>query len=179
MGKAHRSYIKVRLAQSVAVIAAAAAVVSAAQAPVNGIIPIQPVGGLGALLGPIYQAGVCVVDNSGNCSTSKSPLPNSVNLLNVALNATFSDLDIAKCYFANGTVGSISGCGAPAVAPPGYSLPSFNGLPNTTNSVYDLAFGVTNQPPQVPYGNSRPFQVPPSQLNQFRSSHLSGPTPDP
>jgi hypothetical protein len=32
MGKAHRSYIKVRLAQLVAVIAAAAAVVSAAQA---------------------------------------------------------------------------------------------------------------------------------------------------
>jgi len=150
-----------------------------AQAPVNGIIPIQPVGGLGALLGPIYQAGVCVVDNSGNCSTSKSPLPNSVTLLNVALNATFSDLDIAKCYFANGTVGSISGCGAPAVAPPGYSLPSFNGLPNTTNSVYDLAFGVTNQPPQVPYGNSRPFQVAPSQINQFASSNLSGLTADP
>jgi len=86
-------------------------------------------------------------------------LPNTVNLLSTAYNTfTSSDLGAAKFYFANGTTnGSTT-----AVAPSGYTLPTFNGLPNTTNNVYDTAYGVKNTDPgQNQYGSSRPVQVRP------------------
>jgi subtilase-type serine protease len=89
----------------------------------------QPVGGFGSMLGPIYVTGI-----------NASALPATVNLLTNAIMATEADLGLAKYYFANGT---ISNGGPPAVAPPGYTLPTFNGLPNSINSVYDLAYGVT------------------------------------
>ncbi len=63
----------------------------------------------------------------------------------------------------------------PAVAPPGYSLPTYNGLPNTTNSVYDLAYSVTNtQPGQDVYGSSRPVQVALNRFNAFDPTALNG-----
>jgi hypothetical protein len=61
------------------------------------------------------------------------------------------------------------------VAPPGYSLPTYNGLPNTTNSVYDLAYSVTNtQPGQDVYGSSRPVQVALNRFNAFDPTALNG-----
>ena len=124
----------------------------------GGSGPAQPVGGFGSMLGPIYVTGI-----------NASALPATVNLLTNAIMATEADLGLAKYYFANGT---ISNGGPPAVAPPGYTLPTFNGLPNSINSVYDLAYGVTNNQVgptsynQVPSGNSRPFQVS-IQINPF------------
>ena len=78
----------------------------------------QPVGGFGSMLGPIY---VTRMDTAA--------LPGTVNLLtNAMLMATEADLGLAKYYFANGT---ISNGGPPAVAPPGYTLPTLDGLPNS------------------------------------------------
>ncbi len=135
------------------------------QMPVNGIIPRQPIGGFGPVLGPIYQAGV---------SPLLGPLlPNTVNLLTTAIKFTEADAAGAKFYFANGTTPPPL-IGQVAVPPAGYTLPSINGLPNATNSVYDLAYGVTNQQPgQDPFGNSRPFQVS-AQINQFAPTSISG-----
>ena len=83
-------------------------------------------------------------------------LPNTVALLTSAYNFTSSDLGVAKFYFANGTTNGT----AAAVAPSGFTLPTYNGLPNPTNSVYDIAYGVSNtDPSQNIYGNSRPVQV--------------------
>lgn len=63
----------------------------------------------------------------------------------------------------------------PATAPAGYTLPRANGLPNTTDSVLDLAYGVTNtQPGQDVYGDSRPVQVAPNQVNGFDPTALAG-----
>ncbi len=105
-----------------------------AQATVDNITPHQPVGGFGSVLGPIYQNGVCK-DSHTNCA-AEQPLSATVTLLTAALdfanspppnsNYIGSDLDLAKYYFANGT---ISKDGPPAVAPAGYTLPTFNGLP--------------------------------------------------
>ncbi len=50
----------------------------------------------------------------------------------------------------------------PAVAPSGYTLPTYNGLPNTSpqGSTFDLAYGVKNTGAnQDVYGDSRPVQV--------------------
>lgn len=140
--------------------------------PTGGTVPgIQPVGGLGATLGAIYDTGVNAYANGNH-----SVLPNTVNLLTSAYNFTSSDLGVAKYYFANGTIDGTT----PAVAPTGYTLPTFGALPNKTNSVYDLAYGVTNTDPnQNIYGNSRPFQVAPSKINLFDPTAPSGLTTNP
>ncbi|MCJ2050615.1 autotransporter domain-containing protein [Methylobacterium sp. J-070] len=142
------------------------------QTTVNGIVPQQLVGGLGSQLGPIYQRGVA--------QGAGGPLGNVVNLLVGAYNYTGNNLGVAKNFFANGAASnpSVTPAGyvaAPAVAPPGYGLPSYNGLPNTTNSVYDLAYGVSNnQPGQDVYGSSRPIQVAPGRFNAFDPTALTG-----
>lgn len=142
------------------------------QTPVNGITPQQPVGGLGVVLGQIYQTGV-----AGGLA---GPLTNTVSLLTRAYNFTGSDLGVAKNYFANGaaTNPSVTPPGyvaVPAVAPAGYTLPTYNGLPNTSNSVYDLAYGVKNTDAgQDVYGSSRPAQVTGSQFNVFDPTSLNG-----
>ena len=148
------------------------------QAPINGITPQQPVGGLGAVLGQAYVNGV----QNGLAG----PLTNTVNLLNNAYtNFTSRDLGVAKNYFANGAATNPSTTPAgyvpvPAVAPAGYTLPTFNGLPNTTNSVYEVAYGVTStQPNQDVYGSSRPVQVAPNQINQFDPTAIAGLTTNP
>jgi hypothetical protein len=113
---------------------------------------VQPVGGLGSTLGAIYDQGVNAYANG-----STTVLPHTVSLLSSAAYFNLVDAVVAKNYFANGTDAAGT---APAVAPPGFSLPTHNGLPNTTNSVYNTAYGVSNtQPGQNPMGNSRPFQV--------------------
>ena len=134
------------------------------QATVNGITPRQPVGGYGAVLGPIYQQGIA--------AGSKGPLA-SVNNLLVSTFVASGDSAVAKNYFANGAINNpavpVGGyVPVPAVAPAGYTLPTANGLPNTTTSVYDLAYGVSNtQAGQDPYGSSRPYQTAPSRITLF------------
>ncbi|MCJ2066465.1 phosphatase PAP2 family protein, partial [Methylobacterium sp. J-088] len=135
------------------------------QATSNGITPRQPIGGYGPVLGAIYQRGVA--------SGSKGPLASVDTLLTSAFAISGGDSAIAKNYFANGAANNSStyvpgAIPVPAVAPTGYSLPTYNGLPNTTNSVYDLAYGVTNrQGGQNPYGSSRPYQVAPSRITIY------------
>ncbi|MCJ2139297.1 phosphatase PAP2 family protein [Methylobacterium sp. E-066] len=142
------------------------------QTPINGIVPQQIVGGLGSQLGPIYQRGVA--------PGASGPLGNVVNLLVNANTFTGNNLGVAKNYFANGAANNPSVTPAnyvatPAVAPAGYSLPRANGLPNTTNSVYDLGYGVTNtQAGQDVYGSSRPVQVAPNRFNAFDPTALNG-----
>ncbi|WP_267358262.1 MULTISPECIES: autotransporter domain-containing protein [unclassified Methylobacterium] len=143
-----------------------------AQTPINGIVPQQRVGGLGAQLGPIYQRGVA--------QGGTGPLGSVVNLLVGAYTFSGNNLGVAKNYFANGAANNPSVTpnnyvATPAVAPAGYSLPAYNGLPNTTNSVYDLAYGVTNtQPGQDVYGSSRPVQAAPARFNIYDPTALSG-----
>ncbi|EIZ85988.1 outer membrane autotransporter [Methylobacterium sp. GXF4] len=142
------------------------------QTPINGIVPQQLVGGLGTQLGPIYQRGVA--------QGAAGALGSVVNLLVNANTFTGNNLGVAKNYFANGAANNPSVTPAnyvavPAVAPAGYTLPTYNGLPNTTNSVYDLAYGVNNtQPGQDVYGSSRPVQVAPKRFNAFDPTALNG-----
>ncbi|KNY20528.1 autotransporter domain-containing protein [Methylobacterium sp. ARG-1] len=142
------------------------------QTPINGIVPQQLVGGLGTQLGPIYQRGVA--QGAGGA------LGSVANLLVNANTFTGNNLGVAKNYFANGAANNPSVTPAnyaavPAVAPAGYTLPTYNGLPNTTNSVYDLAYGVNNtQPGQDVYGSSRPVQVAPKRFNAFDPTALNG-----
>jgi outer membrane autotransporter protein len=142
------------------------------QTPINGIVPQQLVGGLGTQLGPIYQRGVA--------QGAAGALGSVVNLLVNANTFTGNNLGVAKNYFANGAASNPSVTPAnyvavPAVAPAGYTLPTYNGLPNTTNSVYDLAYGVNNtQPGQDVYGSSRPVQVAPKRFNAFDPTALNG-----
>ncbi|MCJ2068441.1 phosphatase PAP2 family protein, partial [Methylobacterium sp. J-030] len=143
-----------------------------AQTPVNGIVPQQLVGGLGPQLGPIYQRGAAL--------GAKGPLGTAINLLISADALTGADNAVAKNYFANGAAQNPSVTPAnyvavPAVAPAGYSLPTYNSLPNTTDSIYDLAYGVTNtQAGQNVYGSSRPVQAAPARFNIFDPSALKG-----
>ncbi|MGX7707293.1 autotransporter domain-containing protein [Methylobacterium sp. Gmos1] len=143
-----------------------------AQTVINGITPQQPVGGLGPVLGSIYVAG--------SASGTSGPLGNVVNLLARAYTFTGNDLGVAKNYFANGAATNPSTTPAgyvpvPAMAPAGFSVPTFNGLPNTRDSVYDLAYGVTNtQPGQDVYGSSRPIQVAQSRYTIFDPTALNG-----
>ncbi|MGP6433918.1 hypothetical protein, partial [Pseudomonas paraglycinae] len=93
------------------------------QIPINGIVPQQPVGGLGAQLGPIYQRGTAQGVNGA--------LGSVVNLLVNANTFTGNNLGVAKNYFANGAANNPSVTPAnyvavPAVAPAGYSLPTAN-----------------------------------------------------
>jgi subtilase-type serine protease len=148
------------------------------QPPATGGVPgIQPVGGYGATLGAIYDQGV-----NAYAAGNHSVLPNTVSLLSTAYNTfTSSDLGAAKFYFANGTTNGTT----TAVAPAGFTLPTFNGLPNTTNNVYDTAYGVKNTDPgQNQYGSSRPVQVrPPTgaapHINLFDPTAISGLTTNP
>ncbi|WP_245291185.1 phosphatase PAP2 family protein, partial [Methylobacterium aquaticum] len=143
-----------------------------AQTVINGITPQQPVGGLGPVLGPIYVAGTAAGTNG--------PLGSVVNLLARAYSFTGNDLGVAKNYFANGAANNPSTTPpnyvpVPAVAPAGYTIPTFNGLPNTRDSVYDLAYGVTNtQPGQDVYGSSRPIQVAQGRYTIFDPTALNG-----
>ncbi|KTS39037.1 autotransporter [Methylobacterium indicum] len=143
-----------------------------AQTVINGITPQQPVGGLGPVLGPIYVAG--------SAAGTSGPLGSVVNLLARAYSFTGNDLGVAKNYFANGAASNPSTTPAgyvpvPAAAPPGYTIPTFNGLPNTRDSVYDLAYGVTNtQPGQDVYGSSRPIQVAQGRYTIFDPTALNG-----
>jgi hypothetical protein len=135
-------------------------------APTGGVGGVQEVGGLGSTLGAIYDQGV----NGYAAGTSKA-LANTVSLLTSAYAFTSSDLGVAKFYFANGTINGTTA----AVAPTGYTLPTYNGAPNSTTSVYDTAYGVTNtESGQDIYGDSRPVQVAPSSINQFDPTALSG-----
>ncbi len=138
------------------------------------IAPLQSVGGYGTVLGPVYQTGI------RSSTATSGPLANTFDLLNRAYTFTSADLGVAKNYFANGaaTNPSVTPPGyvpVPAVAPAGYTLPTFNGLPNTTDSVLDLAYGVTSrQPGQDVYGDSRPVQVAPTRIQSFDPTSLNG-----
>ncbi len=141
-------------------------------AATGGVPGHQPVGGYGATLGAIYANGVNAYANGDH-----SVLPNTVNLLSTAYNSfTSSDLGAAKNYFANGTTNGTT----TTVAPTGFTLPTFNGLPNTTNNVYDTAYGVKNTDPgQNIFGSSRPVQVRPNEINQFDPTSIAGLTTNP
>jgi membrane-associated phospholipid phosphatase len=122
---------------------------------------VQQYGALGQL-GSTFQAAV---------APSGAGVPSVVSLLVNAYNFTSSDLGVAKNYFANGTTNGTS----TAVAPTGYTLPTANGYPNTTTSVYDTAYGVSNTTSgQNIYGDSRPVQVAPSRINGFDPNALQG-----
>ncbi|WP_245427361.1 autotransporter domain-containing protein [Roseiarcus fermentans] len=152
-------------------------------APAGGTVPgVQPVGGLGTQLGAIYASGV-----NAYAAGDHSSLASTVGLLTSAYSFTSSDLGVAKNYFANGNKSNNAVApygGVVAVAPSGYTLPTYaldadgypvTTLPNTTYSVYDLAYGVSNtQSGQNVYGSSRPAQVAPSQFNLFDPTALNG-----
>lgn len=146
-------------------------VAGGAQGTIN---PIQPVGGYGVVLGASYQTGI------RSSTDSTGPLARTFDLLNRAYTFTSSDLGVAKNYFANGAATNpsttpVGYVAVPAVAPAGSTLPTFNGLPNTTTNVLDLAYGVTNtQAGQDVYGSSRPVQVAPNRISQFDPTALSG-----
>jgi outer membrane autotransporter protein len=128
---------------------------------VNGIAPYQQYGGLGTL-GGAYQAAV---------SPSGATAPALVTLLNSAYSFTSTDLGIAKYYFANGTINGSTA----AVAPTGSTLPTADGYPNTSTSVYDTAYGVSNTGTnQNTYGDSRPVQVDPSGVVGYDPTALTG-----
>ncbi len=142
------------------------------------VIPMQAVGGLGVVLGAAYANGV------NKSTTTAGPLNAVATFLNNGYtNFTSVNLGVAKNYFANGgannTATTVNGVTTnttnPAVAPAGFTLPTANGLPNTTNSVYDIAAGVTNlQPNQDVFGSSRPDQVVAAQINSFDPTALNG-----
>lgn len=127
----------------------------------NGIIPVQQYGGLGAL-GPAFQASVAATGGTAPAVTS---------LLVTAYAFASQDLGVAKNYFANGTANGTTAAAAPA----GYTLPTANGYPSVTNSVYDTAYGVSNKTPgQNPEGDSRPYQVSPGSIALFDPADTSG-----
>jgi outer membrane autotransporter protein len=160
--------------------------------PANGTIyPYQAVGGLGNL-GGAYQAAVspnAITTSSAtyvtSAGTGANPLltgqyqtQNVVNLLVGAYSFTSTDLGVAKYYFANGTTNGTS----TAVAPTGYTLPtSSNGTyPNSSTSVYDVAYGVSiTQANQNTFGDSRPVQVAPNSIIQYDPNAITGLTGNP
>jgi|GEM_PF-1608370 len=143
------------------------------------IVPQQAIGGYGVALGAAYQTGV----GSNGATTT---MTNTVTLLTTALGFTGNDAGVAKAYFANGAVSNPSTTPAnyvatAAVAPTGYTLPTYNGLPNTTSSVYDLRYaptGVYTAIGKDVYGSSRPDQVS-SAINNFDPTALNGLTTNP
>ena len=148
--------------------------------PAGGsIAPAQAVGGLGVVLGSAYVNGVAP---TGGTLTAVEALLNAGYT-----NFTSRDLGVAKSYFSDGSFANttVNAAGAsanatsaatatPAVAPPGFTLPTAGGLPNPVNSVYDIAAGVTNQQAgQDIYGSSRPAQVS-TRINSFDPTALAG-----
>ena len=157
--------------------AQAAVTPSAGATTTTPTTPIQAIGALGSVLGPAYQRGVAPI---GTGAATTAILANTATLLNTGYtNFTSADLGVAKFYFANGTINGTTA----AVAAVGSTLPTANGLPNKTNSVYDLAYGVSNTGAnQDIYGSSRPVQVapmPPNGINQFDSTSITGLTTNP
>ena len=157
----------------------------------NGTISgYQSYGGLGNL-GGAYQTAVSpyavTASNSAYVTATSNGTANSlltgtyktqtvVNLLTSAYSFNSTDLGVAKNYFANGTTNGTS----TAVAPTGYALPTYDGLPNSTNSVYDVAYGVNNtQTNQNIYGDSRPVQAAANSINQFDPNSITGLTGNP
>jgi outer membrane autotransporter protein len=127
----------------------------------GGIAPSQPNGGLGGL-GTAFQAAV---------SPSGAAVPSVVTLLTNAYSFTSNDLGVAKNYFANGTINGTT----TAVAPSGLSLPTANGYPNLSTSVYDTAYGVSNTGAnQDIFGDSRPSQVAASRITGYDPTALTG-----
>ncbi len=127
----------------------------------GGIAPFQQYGGLGTL-GTAYQAAV---------SPSGAAVPSVVTLLNNAYTFNSTDLGIAKNYFANGTINGTT----TAVAPSGFTLPTADGYPNKTTSVYDTAYGVSNTGAnQDIFGDSRPSQVASSSVVGYDPTALAG-----
>ena len=125
------------------------------------INPYQPYGGFGTL-GAAYQAAV---------SPGGAAVPSVVTLLTNTYNFTSTDLGVAKYYFANGTNNGTT----TTVAPAGYTLPTANGYPNNSTSVYDTAYGVSKTGAnQDIYGDSRPVQVAPSSINGYDPNALTG-----
>jgi uncharacterized protein with beta-barrel porin domain len=127
----------------------------------DGVAPYQQYGGLGTL-GSAFQTAV---------APSTATAPDVVTLLSTAYSFTSTDLGIAKYYFANGTTnGSTT-----AVAPTGDTLPTANGYPNISTSVYDTAYGVSNTGNgQNIYGDSRPVQVDPAGVVGYDPTALTG-----
>ncbi|GLS45184.1 autotransporter domain-containing protein [Methylobacterium brachythecii] len=154
----------------------------------GGLQPLQPSGGYGLRLGPIYQTGIRA------SSLTSGPLTKTFTLLNNAYSVMSADLGVAKNYFANGAATNPSTTPpgyvpVPAVAPAGYTLPTApytipagsagagttGTLPNTRDSVLDIAYGVKNTGAgQDVYGSSRPVQVTPSSYNIFDPTALNG-----
>ena len=131
------------------------------QTPNNGVTPVQQYGGLGSL-GPAFQAAV---------SPTGATAPAVSSLLVNAYSFNSQDLGVSKNYFANGTFNGSTA----AVAPAGFTLPTVNGLPNTTTSVYDTAYGVSNTTAgQNPEGDSRPYQVSPNSVTLYDRADTSG-----
>ncbi|KQP10024.1 autotransporter [Methylobacterium sp. Leaf99] len=123
--------------------------------------------GLGPVLGGLHTASL-----ARDAKAPNSPIRQVDEMMSKALTLSASAVTTTKNYFANGAAinpGTVTAGYVPvrAVAPPGYSLPTFGDLPNAKDSVYNLAYGVSNgQPGQNVYGNSRPLQVS-SQINRF------------
>jgi len=118
----------------------------------------QQYGAFGSVLGPAYVAAV---------NPASPTLTKTITLLTTAFNFTGNalatgDSQVAKFYFSNGTIDGTT----KAVAPTGSTLPTYTltspstTLPNTKNSVYDIAYGVSNtQTGQNAYGDSHPYQT--------------------
>jgi subtilase-type serine protease len=143
----------------------------------GGIAPFQQYGGLGNL-GAAFQTAV---------SPGGAAVPSVVTLLSNAYSFTSNDLGVAKNYFANGGASNAYNSGTNtvtryvAVAPTGYTLPTANGLPNTTTSVFDSAYAPTGNYTSVGhnvYGDSRPVQVT-SSLTVYDPTAISGLTTNP
>ncbi|MCJ2081291.1 autotransporter domain-containing protein [Methylobacterium sp. J-090] len=132
------------------------------------------INGLGPILGGIYASS-----RARDSTASNGSIGRVNDLMSRSLVLTASAVSTTKNYFANGAAinpGTVTANYVPvrAVAAAGYSLPTFGDLPNARESVYDLAYGVSNrQPGQNVYGNSRPLQVS-SQINQFDPTAING-----
>ncbi len=146
---------------------------------------VQSVGALGPVLGGHYATAVGI--NAATGVKQAPAVPSVLTLVSLGVAFTESDAIAAKSYFANGgynndssySPGSQPQPSGPAVAPPGTTLPTANGFPNTTSSMYDVAFGVSKTDWQItaanpygqnPYGNSRPYQVATASYNPFGAS---------
>jgi len=125
----------------------------------------QQYGAFGSVLGQKYVSGV-------NPSSPNALLTPTISLLadafsftgNLSCSTCQGDISVAKSYFANGTIDNST----TAVAPNGYMLPTSNGLPSMTKSVYDTAYGFTNN---ANVSNSITALYGTYKQNQFGDSH--------